>query len=145
MTLAIALIASAIAVFGVVLAHALVPRDEMPRIQRIARFPTKLSARVMFVGTRSRQLLVDCTINKPCDGQYHLPVGQPISLGVRAPESPWMAECVADMLEAWARDCEVVELEIGTGRAGARAEIAHGRSKLVFDLETISGVREFAA
>jgi hypothetical protein len=100
-----------------------------------------LSARVMFVVSRSPHLLVDCTVDTPGDGDLDLPTGQPITIGVRPPDSAWMAACATEMLQSWAADNEVVDVEIARGRSGPRAEIVKGDSRLVFELEGIAAGR----
>ena len=121
------------------------PRTKPRRQKTTACAPpvprTHVSARVMFVGSRARHLFVDCTVDDSSHNTVALPQGLPISLEVRSPESPWLATFVAEMLQSWAVNGDVVDVEIGSTPAGRRAELAHGDNRLVFELEQLTGVR----
>ena len=102
---------------------------------------TRLSARLTFVDCLPRHVLVDCTVDDDDNNTPALPPGMPISIMVRRLDSPWMAHRVDDLLQSWALRDERVEVGIGPTAAGRRAEIVHGNSRLVFELESLTGVR----
>lgn len=63
-----------------------------------------------------------------------LPTGTPVTLRVRPPETPLIAQLVRSRLAAWAAGGDIVHVELRRRRRTTTAVVSDGRSSVTLDL-----------
>lgn len=86
----------------------------------------------------------DVTLDGVVDGSPRVgwpPVGWPVSLHLRLPETIHGAESAAAVLGGWARGDEVVEVRVVESPRGPVVALGRGAARLTLDLSTPADAR----
>lgn len=98
-------------------------------------------SRLVFARPELRSIVVDCMLVELENDQLGLvPTGSPFTLRLRSPDSGWFTLCIETMLEQWAEEEKLVDVEIALGEGRPRANLSDGSSRVMLDLEAAAGL-----
>lgn len=120
------------------------PEELAPRAPESSeRHPRVLRAQLLFADCEPGRVLVDALV---LDGasvmRNGLPLGPatPLSLEMRMPAAEWFSASIGDLLDEWADDSEMVDLELLHGALGPRVRLARDEARITLDLTRVDGV-----
>lgn len=98
-------------------------------------------SRLVFARPELRSIVIDCTLVELENDELGLvPIGSPFTLRLKSPESGWFTLCIETMLEQWAEEEKLVDVEIDIGEGRPRANLSDGSSRVMLDLEAAAGL-----
>jgi hypothetical protein len=97
---------------------------------------------LLFARHDERSITLDCTIVEMRNGSSYgsTAPGSPFTLALSPPATTWFSERVEQMLEQWAHEARLVEVEIVEGRSTLQAGISSGSSRVLLELEAAAGL-----
>lgn len=144
LVIALGLLITAVAIIGVLAAIAVTP----PKVAGRWRPPTaddraRMRARSLLLFARhdDRSITLDCTVVEVEKGAADgAPPGSPFTLAVRPPDNDWFSARVEQLLEQWAAEARLVDVEIVEGRSTLQAGITCGTSRVMLELQGTAGL-----
>ena len=99
-----------------------------------------LRLRLVIVARQGDEITLDGVV----DGSPRLgwpPVGWPVSLHLRLPETAYGADSAAAVLQGWARDDDLVEVRVVDSPRGPLVALGRGQARLTLGLSTPADAR----
>ena len=138
------LLITAVAIFGVLAAMAVTPTNVVGRWRPPSaddRARMRARSLLLFARHDDRSITLDCTMVELEKGAAEgTPPGSPFTLAVRPPDNDWFSARVEQLLEQWASEARMVDVEIVEGRSTMQAGISCGTSRLVLELQGTAGL-----
>ena len=113
-----------------------------PPLRTNERSRLRVRSFLLFARHDERSITLDCTIvemeNGSSDGLTA--PGAPFTLALSPPATTWFTERVEHLLEQWAEEARLIEVEIVEGHSTLQAGISSGNSRVLLELEAAAGL-----
>lgn len=102
-----------------------------------------LRAQLLFADCEPGRVVIDALV---LDGATAMVGGLPVSpatplaLEMRMPSAEWFSASIGDLLDEWADDSEMVDLELLQGALGPRVRLSRDEARITLDLTRVDGV-----
>ena len=113
-----------------------------PQVEEPRR-PKTMRAQLLFADCEPGRLVVDALVldsNAPFQNGMPLSAATPLALEMRMPAAEWFSASIGDLLDEWAEDSEMVDLELLQGALGPRIRLAREEARITLDLTRVDGV-----
>lgn len=96
--------------------------------------PVRASTQILFAEARGRDVQVDCVVVGPAEGAR---TGSLLGFTVVVPTALPLGDSIVDIVCTWARDGEVVDVELTRAARGWRARFDDGDSTIQLELSRL--------
>jgi hypothetical protein len=107
------------------------------------RRPKTMRAQLLFADCEPGRVVVDALVldsSAPFQNGLPLSAATPLALEMRMPAAEWFSASIGDLLDEWADDSEMVDLELLHGALGPRVRLAREEARITLDLTRVDGV-----
>ena len=114
----------------------------LPEVEESRRAKT-MQAQLLFADCEPGRVVVDALVldsNAPFENGLPLSAATPLALEMRMPAAEWFSASIGDLLDEWAEDSEMIELELLHGALGPRVRLAREEARITLDLTRVDGV-----
>ena len=114
----------------------------LPEVEEPRR-PKTMRAQLLFADCEPGRVVVDALVldsNAPFQNGMPLSAATPLALEMRMPAAEWFSASIGDLLDEWAEDSEMVDLELLHGALGPRVRLAREEARITLDLTRVDGV-----
>ena len=142
MALAVTALVSCALVAVAMLAATPEPAIAPPDVEEPQR-PKTMRAQLLFADCEPGRLVVDALVldsNAPYRNGMPQSAATPLALEMRMPSAEWFSASIGDLLDEWAEDSEMVDLELLQGALGPRVRLAREEARITLDLTRVDGV-----
>ncbi|MFP5328437.1 MAG: hypothetical protein ACLGHT_13250 [Acidimicrobiia bacterium] len=104
--------------------------------------PRVLRAQLLFADCEPGRVVVDALVLDGASGTRNgLPLrpATPLALEMRMPAAEWFSASIGDLLDEWAEDSQMVDLELLHGALGPRVRMARDEARITLDLTRVDG------
>ena len=129
----------AVALLATAPEEAVIPIPEFEEPRR----PRTLRAQLLFADCEPGRVVVDALVldgNAPLRNGLPTSAATPLALEMRMPAAEWFSASIGDLLDEWAEDSEMVDLELLSGALGPRVRLARDEARITLDLTRVDGV-----
>ena len=102
-----------------------------------------MRAQLLFADCEPGRVVVDALVldgNAPLENGLPTSAATPLALEMRMPAAEWFSASIGDLLDEWAEDSEMVDLELLQGALGPRIRLAREEARITLDLTRVDGV-----
>jgi len=99
-----------------------------------------IRGRILFVGRRADELVLDCVAGACHPAQCSLAPGTPFTLAVEPAGPIWFGDAVESMVARWAEDDTVVEFLVSAGPDGDRVDVRGNRARVRLEVRAHAGL-----
>lgn len=105
--------------------------------------PKTMRAQLLFADCEPGRVVVDALVldaNAPFQNGLPMTAATPLALEMRMPAAEWFSASIGDLLDDWAEDSEMVEVEVLQGALGPRIRLSREEARITLDLTRVDGV-----
>lgn len=105
--------------------------------------PNAMRAQLLFADCEPGRVVVDALVldaNAPLQNGLPMTAATPLALEMRMPDAEWFSASIGDLLDDWAEDSEMVEVEVLQGPLGPRIRLSREEARITLDLTRVDGV-----
>lgn len=114
----------------------------VPDVEEAPR-PKAMRAQLLFADCEPGRVVVDALVldaNAPFQNGLPTTAATPLALEMRMPAAEWFSASIGDLLDDWAEDSEMVEVEVLPGALGPRIRLSREEARITLDLTRVDGV-----
>lgn len=118
------------------------PAIELPEFEEPQR-PKSMRAQLLFADCEPGRVVVDALVldsNAPFQNGLPMSAATPLALEMRMPAAEWFSASIGDLLDEWADDSELVDVELLKGALGPRIRLSREEARITLDLTRVDGV-----
>ena len=107
------------------------------------RRPRTMRAQLLFADCEPGRVVVDALVldgNAPFENGLPMTAATPLALEMRMPAAEWFSASIGDLLDDWAEDSEMVDVELLQGALGPRIRLSRDEARITLDLTRVDGV-----
>lgn len=115
---------------------------EIPDLEETPQ-PKTMRAQLLFADCEPGRVVVDALVldsNAPFRNGLPMSAATPLALEMRMPAAEWFSASIGDLLDEWAEDSELVDVELLRGALGPRIRLSREEARITLDLTRVDGV-----